>query len=689
MTEATQGTAGLVNTASAVDEADAAVATTVAAAGPVPEQRVALVPLAAESCLAVGSDGQLWHLAVAVTAVTADILKQLRAAVRPTPLPRVSPHDVRFDSAQEMLGLARLLDSSAGGCACDCGADDGEGSRTDSDEPAMSLGVLFPFAGHWHRLLLEAGSAVGTAQFAADCLAATIADPATASALMQPAVTASPATRVAALDLNDEAIPAPRPDILERWTDGRWLGHALSPSPLVDSVTGILHQVRRRSNHTPLPAGFVHLHAELPHLQSVKATFTPDALAPAGALDDGSRSEPQLLEPALLSGVAHYCGADLEQGIRTHASLAELQESGERAFELASWQPHDPALHALPGFPFVELRPDTRIDWVRGEDATGNIWVPQSLVFADYLRGSRASALATNTNNLVGQQAGRTVAEAVERAAAHAVAHDAVAVWWSSTAAASGVPLPKSVATVFAGSELKIRILAIPSTTGIPVRLAVVDDEANTILSLGFAAHTDDDTASELAIVEALIQHASAQDLAQENSLIRDSAALGNGAIAGLVAWDPQRRYAHAFSPEHRGLIDPMAHVQYGLDPTVVERTRQRTRPQSQHGSAQSTSNAAHNDDATPAPDAASSAEPPTSPPSVTAAVAVAASLITVDVTTERVRAAGFHAVRAIIPGFARLQPAAFPLDPLGRVADARESLGWDATPNPGPYPGW
>ncbi|MBH0110049.1 YcaO-like family protein [Salinibacterium sp. NG22] len=677
------GAAAVADTTSA-ETAAVAVAATVATAERELEQRIALSTLTTDSCLAVGSDGQLWHLTVAASTVTADVRELLRAAVQPTHLPRASPLDVRFDSVQEMLGLARLLDKSAGGCSCDCGSDDSDtdsNTGSDSDEPAMSLGALFPFAGHWHRLLLEAGSAVATAQFAVDCLAATIADPATAAALMVPADTASPATRSAALDLNDDSIPAPLAGILERWTDSRWVSHALTPSPLVDPVTGILHRVRRRPALAPLPAGFVHLHAELPHLQSVKATFTPDALAPAGALDDGRRSEAELLEPALLSGVAHYCGADLEQGIRTRASLAELQHSGERAFELASWPPHDPTLHALPGFPFVELRSDTRIDWVRGQDAAGDIWVPQSLVFADYLRGSRNSALATNTNNLVGQQAGRTQADAVERAAAHAVAHDAVAVWWSSTAAASAVPLPQSVATVFAESELKVRILAIPSTTGIPVRLAVVDDVNNTILSLGFAAHTDDDTASELAIVEALIQHASAQDLAQENSLIRDSAALGNGAIAGLVSWDPQRRYAHAFGSEHRGLIDPMAHVQYGLDPTVVEHARQRTQPrlQTQQGLSSTTGSAA--------PDASSSAAPPAAPTSVTAAVS--ATLITVDVTTERVRAAGFHAVRAIIPGFARLQPAAFPLDPLGRLTEARESLGWDAALAPGPYPGW
>jgi len=650
-------------------------AATTAAAVRAPEQRVELSALGPDSCLATGSDGQMWHLAVAASAVTPEVLEQLRATVQPTPLPRVSPSDVRFDSVHEMLGFARLLDKSGGGCACDCGRND---NGSPGDASALALGVIFHFAGHWHRLLLEPASAVTTGQFAVDCLAATIADPATAAALKLPAVTEQPPVAGENCDLSDDSVPAPRAGILERWSDGSWVSHPLTPSPLVDPVTGILHRVRRRANLAPLPAGFAHLHAELPHLQSVKATFTPDALAPAGALDDGSRSESELLEPALLSGIAHYCGADLEQGRRTHASPAELRQSGERCLDLASWQPHDPSLHAVDGFPFVELRPETRVDWLQGQDAAGPVWVPQSLVFADYLRGSRNSALATNTNNLVGLQAGRTRAEAVERAAAHVVAHDAVAVWWSSNAAASAVPLPPTVATVFAGSDLSVRVLAIPSTTRVPVRLAVVDDMSGDIISLGFAAHGDDTTASELAVVEALIQHASAQDLAQESSLIRNSAALGNGAIAGLVPWDARRRYAHAFGPAYRGLIDPMAHVQYGLDPLVVERTRHRTAPHEERM-------------ARLGGNPASEIHTPASVALGTSSVtdSVSRHLVTVDVTTDRVCETGFRAVRALIPGFARLQPAAFPLDPLGRIAEARDTLGWDAAASEGPYPGW
>ncbi|TQO20126.1 thiazole/oxazole-forming peptide maturase SagD family component [Rhodoglobus vestalii] len=608
------------------------------------ERRIDIYILNSFECVAVGSDGQLWHLATAasnlLSAEGESVVHELRPRVQQTATPRHSRGDSSAPSAAGMISIAHGVDFGG--------------------ERGTTHVVMFPFAGHWHRVLLTRGSAVATATQAIDCLSSTIADAATAAALREPAAVADPIQ-----SLLDDECRTPEPGVLERWVDGGWHSHSLTPAPIVDPVTGILHQVRRRSNIAPLPMGFVHLHAELPHLQSVDPLFTPDALAPAGALDDGQRSSAELIEPGLLSGVAHYCGTDLGQGEREYASSEAIRHRGERYFDLASWQPHDPALHTQAGFPFSALSPSTGIDWMQGQDAVGPVWVPQSLVYADYLRGSRDSALPTNTNNLVGLQAGRSWAEAVERAAAHVVAHDAVAVWWSSTERASAVPLPHVVRTVFSAASLRVRALAIRSTFGVPVRLAVIDDENENIISLGFAAHANTGEATELAVVEALIQHASAHDLAGENSLIRSSAGLGNGAVAGLAGWLPHRHYAHAFGARHRGLIDPMAHVQFGLDPRVVATTRWRTTPSE-----------------------------PTHGPEQTSAVnsiarAVGSLLTTVDVTTSRAHTAGFRAVRALVPGLARLQPAAFPLGPSARLAHAREQLGWSAAATAEPYPGW
>lgn len=188
------------------------------------------------------------------------------------------------------------------------------------------------------------------------------------------------------------------------------------------------------------------------------------------------------------------------------------------------------------------------------------------------------------------------------------------------------------------------------------------------IVSLGFAAHRFGDRAAEHAVAEALIQHASARDLDLPDSLIRNAEALGNGAVAGLAPHDPDRRYRDAFGPDFRGLIDPMCHVQLGLDPRVAALVRERTNPEE------------------------STAPGETEGEPVRSRLEDAGHRVAVvDATAERVRRAGYAAARVIVPGLARLQPAAFPLAPDAGLARAATALGWstEGPDEPVPYPGW
>lgn len=63
--------------------------------------------------------------------------------------------------------------------------------------------------------------------------------------------------------------------------------------------------------------------------------------------------------------------------------------------------------------------------------------------------------------------------------------------------------------------------------------------------------------------------------------------------------------------------------------------------------------------------------------------------VVIVDATAERVAEAGYRVARAIAPGLARVQPAAFPLDPQSRLATAAAELGCTARAEAVPYPGW
>lgn len=524
------------------------------------------------------------------------------------------------------------------------------------DLPVFAAAVTAPttvrwtFAGCIHRMMLRPGRA-DAAREVVDLLLATVADADEAAALSDPPLLDEITGERDAPPRSAVGVRAERPPegVLERWTAGSWERHRLDPPPLVDPVTGVLHRIVERPGEPDAPPGFVHLHAELPHLSSVDRTFQPDPLAPAGGFR-GAAVPPA--HEAILSGVAHECGAYLRQGTLRVATAAELREQGERVLTVTDWRPHDPRLHEAPGFPFVRDHPRLRMAWLRGEDGHGACWAPVSLVHAGYPASGLEHLPLTNGHNLVGLQAGFTEEEALDRAAAHLIAQDAVARWWGTAAALPEAPLPEVARAGWGGSPWIVRVLAVPSRFDVPVRLAMVDDPSDGIIALGYGCAASAEDAATRAIVEALIQHASARDLARPDSLIRNAAALGNGGVAGLAPYDPQRRYAAAFA-DRRLMTDPMCHLQHGLDPEIADRTRQRLRP---------------------AAAAAAKPPPPTTASPYQALSRARTGHVRIDVTTARARAAGTRAIRLLTPGLRRLSVSAFD------VHDDRAAA---------PYPGW
>jgi|UPI0008DAC0B2 ribosomal protein S12 methylthiotransferase accessory factor len=530
---------------------------------------------------------------------------------------------------------------------------DGRGGRREPGVPAgaahraPTVGVLF--AGRLFRMRLTPGAEAADAADVSRMLRATIADPAHAAALAGPAVRdeITPLLRSSA-----GVRPAPEDhDALDEWDGMNWRAHPRRPRPLVDPVTGLLSRIAVRPVDHDAPPGFAHLHAELPHLTSVDRRFQPDPLAPAGGFRAGASPH----DEAVRSGLAHLCGAYLGQGEIRLADAAGLRAGGDEVLTVDQWRPHPPELHAHPGFPFTRLRDDDPTWWLRGRASGATCWVPLSLVHAGYLASELDPLPRTNGHNLVGLAAGFTAEEARDRAAAHVIAHDAVARWWDGGDALAAVSAPHAVDEAWGACAWTLRILAVPSRFGVPVRLAVVDATGEDVVALGFACARDADEAAENAVAAALIQHASARDLARRESLIREAPALGNGGVAGLAAFDPDRRYADAFA-DLRRLIDPMCHLQRGLDPRVVADTRRRTTPVGPRSPAADTAGLVVGDG-----------------PSPWEALERSARTVVVDVAADDVRAAGAHAVRVLAPALRRVDVAAFD-DP----ARARH-----------PYPGW
>lgn len=464
----------------------------------------------------------------------------------------------------------------------------------------------------------------------------------------------------------------PRPDA----PPSRAHGHGL---PLVDPVTGVLRRLTTRPPLAGLPSGFRHQHAELPRLANANPAWVTDLLAPAGVLVDSHGTGPVSTEAVQASGVAHYCGAYLGQGRHRRASWAQLAAAGEDAVDPASLELHDPALTTEPGSPLVPFDRDLEVSWLAGTRRTGTAgaagagspcWVPLSLVHAGWLGATHQGVQpTTNLDNLVGLAAARTAGEAAERGAEHVIAQDAVAVWWARGSRLAPVAVPEPVAAAWGPVpvDAQVTLLDVPSTTGHPVVLAVVDDPTRDIVTAGSAAGPTSAVAAERAVVEALLQHAWARDLDSPVGLVRRATELGNGQVAGLAEHRPHRDYLAAHRGDLRDVVDPMVHVELGLDTWVVAETRRRTSPCDSRLVERRGRGTA-----------------------LDALVASGLGAVTVDVTTADVAASGWSAVRVVSPGAASLLPAAFPLSPSGRLERASRHLGWGVTPSPvRVYPGW
>ncbi|MDR6119705.1 hypothetical protein QE370_002889 [Aeromicrobium sp. SORGH_AS981] len=382
-------------------------------------------------------------------------------------------------------------------------------------------------------------------------------------------------------------------------------------------------RVVRRPVLDGFPSGFVHQQVTMPARPGVDGLAAAVQLVEPGASADG--------DVAVASAVRHWCGEDLGQLEVRSASAAELLAEGEPVLRLTDLALHDPAVLDEPGCPLVRVDDRTRLLWTRGvrrrrgsvsAEGPSEGWVPYGQAVVRWLERDSSQPLA-HTMNMAGLGAATTFEAAVDQARADLVAQDAVTRWWSSGPAD---PLPALGAPSWWDGPLELRLRRLPSRFDVEVVLAVVRDHEHDLATLCPATGPD---AARRAAAGALWQLGVARDVTSPTSGL-----LASG-MPGLLPHAPDRRY---LARGVRGAVDPMSAVQLGLDPAVVAEVDRRTSP-SRHA-------------ATLTGDA---------PPEVWV----------VDLTTPDVAAAGWHCVRALAPGLARIPVPAFA---------QRQGL---------PYPGW
>lgn len=157
--------------------------------------------------------------------------------------------------------------------------------------------------------------------------------------------------------------------------------------------------------------------------------------------------------------------------------------------------------YAEPGFPYARFTEAARVNWTWGQSlASGRrVLVPAAFVQRPYWPIEHEARLADLPTT--GLACGRSRDEAVLNGLYEVVERDAIVIAWLNR-----LPAPR-VATA-AVPECDGRTLSvhdISTDIGIPVRLALLVDDATSVVAVGAAARLDPRDAAERAVAEALM----------------------------------------------------------------------------------------------------------------------------------------------------------------------------------------
>ncbi|MFC5996325.1 YcaO-like family protein [Pseudonocardia hispaniensis] len=443
---------------------------------------------------------------------------------------------------------------------------------------------------------------------------------------------------------------------------------ALSPTPgpvlpveaLIDPMVGI---VRRLVDVAPVPGvppAYTAITAEVADARRL-GTWPADRVSLGTTFGDrdGARAA------ALGEAVERYCGNRVPPGLRV-ATAARLRAEGRRLFGpedlpfFAGWQHTE-------DFPYQPFTDETPIAWVHAsEDGGDGCWLPASWVYLNYHSGARRSEPRLHHLNYAGIATGTDADDAFRRALLELVERDALELWWHLGGPSVGIAVDSvpGLATVLAGSRLRVHLVELPTEHPVSCVAAVVVDPETGVVGGGGAARFDPAEAARKAVLEAVHTWVFTQGLLDPDGWV--FAAIDAGVLArGLyLQHRGDRRYRDDAGPGYARVRDLGAQVQVWLDPRVQEAllprftapARVRTLP------------------VAPAGDL----------PALRASLAAAGCRIAhVDLTTPDVAATALRVVRVCATGLVPNAPAAFRYLGLPRWREAAAARGWAAGADP------
>ncbi|WP_328456168.1 YcaO-like family protein [Amycolatopsis sp. NBC_00438] len=429
------------------------------------------------------------------------------------------------------------------------------------------------------------------------------------------------------------------------------------PDLLVDDRTGIVTAVRELPPAPDLPARLKVCEVDVADMRRV-ADWANDRDATGASWHDFEPAR----EAALGQAVQRYCASwqPPDREFR-HASYLRLCRDGIPALDPRRLNLYSPRQYDTPGFPFAPLTPETECSWIEAFSHTTRetLWVPACLVSRRPEPGG-----ARFTEPLAAGLAGGTGEENALTAGLEAVlTHDTAMLWWANTPKVPRLAVPAEIRALVADTADTHDVTLIPldNEFGVPVVAAAVFDRTRRRLSLGSATRPDAFEAAKAALADGFRQQHTYLALDDEQAPARRQAEPGS-----LKPYRADRRYLDSCRADFADVVDPRCQQQIYLDPRAVTRVAPwvrdlPVRPWEGLPSLGERGFKAYRE----------------------RVEEQGFEVISVDLTTRDVAAAGFHAAHTIVPGLVSGFPAGLPRWGDGRIRRAAVDLGWRTAPLP------
>ncbi|MEV7549794.1 YcaO-like family protein [Amycolatopsis sp. NPDC089917] len=419
-----------------------------------------------------------------------------------------------------------------------------------------------------------------------------------------------------------------------------------APASLIDDRTGIVTGIREIPPSPGMPARLRLCAVDVADMRRV--TNWPNDRQAVGA---GWHDFDVARQAAIDEAVKRYCGSWLppDREVR-FGSYERLTRYGVPALDPRRLNLYSADQYRSPGFPFAPLATDSDCSWVEGfSHTTGeSLWVPAFLVSRERQPGEARFADPLPAGLATGTSEEQAVTSGLEEA----LEGDTTMLWWATTPRLARLPIPDEIRSLIADTAdgHEVTLIPLDNEFDVPVIAAAVLDRVTRRLSFGFAARPDAFEAAKEALAAGFASQHTYRTLDSERGLSALRREHGD-----LKPYRADRRYLDSYRDDFADVTDLLCQQQIYLDPRAGGGVAPRLRN---------------------LPDRSWDEVPALGERRLKAyqdrVEARGFEVISVDLTTCDVAAAGHHVAHTLVPGLVPPFPAGFPLWGNGRITGSR-----------------